>query len=50
MVERHAVQQYVLRGVTQDNLKFYHVLRSVHGLGMGNLMRGPPPVDAYTTS
>jgi hypothetical protein len=35
--------KYVLRGDTQDNLKFHHVLS-------GSLMSGPPPVDAYTTS
>jgi hypothetical protein len=43
--------QFFLKGVTQDTLKFYHVLGSlpetaVHSLG--DLMRGPPPEDAYT--
>jgi hypothetical protein len=43
--------QFALKGVTQDTMKFYHALGSlpetaVHGLG--DLMRGPLPEDAYT--
>jgi hypothetical protein len=43
--------QFVLKGVTQDTLKFYHVLGSLPETavrGLGDLMRGPPPEDAYT--
>jgi hypothetical protein len=43
--------QFVLKGVTQDTLKFYHVLGSLPEtavLGLGDLMRGPPQEDTYT--
>jgi hypothetical protein len=43
--------QFVLKGVTQNTLKFYHVLGSLPETvvrGLGDLMRGPPPEDAYT--
>ncbi len=43
--------QFVLKGVTQDMLKFYHVLGSLPETavrGLGDLMRGQPPEDAYT--
>jgi hypothetical protein len=42
--------QFVLKGVTQDTMKFYHVLGSLPEttvLGLGDLMRGPPQEDAY---
>jgi hypothetical protein len=43
--------QFVLKGVTQDTMKFYYVLGSLLETavrGLGDLMRGPPPEDAYT--
>jgi hypothetical protein len=42
--------QFVLKGVTQDIMKFYHVLGSLPETavcGLGDLMRRPPPEDAY---
>ena len=41
--------QFVLKGVTQDTMKFYHVLQSLTETAvrcLGDLMRGPPPEDA----
>jgi hypothetical protein len=38
--------QFVLKGVTQDTMKFYHVLQSLTETAvrcLGDLMRGPPP-------
>jgi hypothetical protein len=43
--------QFVLKGVPQDTMKFYHVLGSLPETevrGLGDLMRGPPTEDAYT--
>jgi hypothetical protein len=43
--------QFVLKGVTQDTMKFNHVLGSLPETavrGLGDLMCGPPPEDAYT--
>jgi hypothetical protein len=42
--------QFVLKGITQDTMKFYHVLGSLPETavrGLGDLMHGPPPEDAY---
>ena len=42
--------QFFLKGVTQDKMKFYHVLGSLPEtavLGLGDLMRGPPSEDTY---
>ena len=42
--------QFVLRNVVQDNLRFYHVLGALPEVavrGLGDLMRGAPPADAY---
>jgi hypothetical protein len=42
--------QFVLKGITQDTMKFYHILGSLPETavrGLGDLMRGPPPEDAY---
>ncbi len=41
--------QFILKGVTQDTMKFYHVLGSLSETamcGLGDLMRGLPPEDA----
>jgi hypothetical protein len=43
--------QFVLKGVTQDTMKFCHVLGSLPetaARSLGVLMHGPPPEDAYT--
>jgi hypothetical protein len=43
--------QFVLKGVTQDTLKFYYVLGSLSETAvrsLGDLMRSPPPENAYT--
>ncbi len=48
---RHGGGQFVLKGVTQDTMKFYQALGSLPETavrGMGDLMHGPPPEDAYT--
>ncbi len=42
--------QFVLKGVTQDTMKFYHILGSLPETavrGLGNLTQGPPPEDTY---
>jgi hypothetical protein len=42
--------QFILRNITQDNLRFYYVLGALPESavrGLGDLMRGPPPPDAY---
>jgi hypothetical protein len=42
--------QFILKGVTQDTMKFYHVLGSLPETavrGLGDLMRGPPSEDTY---
>ncbi len=42
--------QFVLKGITQDTMKFYHVLGSLPETavrGLGDVMRGQPPEDAY---
>ena len=42
--------QFILRNITQDNLRFYYVLRALPESAvrvLGDLMRGPPPPDAY---
>jgi hypothetical protein len=42
--------QFVLKGVTRDDLKFYHVLGSLQETaerGLGDLMHGPPPATCY---
>ncbi len=46
MVEGH----FVLKGVTRDDLKFYHVLGSLKETaesGFGDLMHGLPPATCY---
>jgi hypothetical protein len=43
--------QFVLKGVTQNTMKFYHVLGSLpetEVCGLGDLMRSPLSEDAYT--
>ncbi len=42
--------RFILRNITQDNLRFYYVLGALPESavrGLGDLMRGPPPPDAY---
>ncbi len=42
--------QFVLKGVTQETMKFYQVLGSLLEMAvncLGDLMHGPPPEDAY---
>jgi hypothetical protein len=42
--------QFILRNITQDNLRFYYVLGALPESavrGLGDLMRGAPPPDAY---
>jgi hypothetical protein len=42
--------QFILRNIMQDNLRFYYVLGALPESavrGLGDLMRGPPPPDAY---
>jgi hypothetical protein len=42
--------QFILRNITQDNLRFYYLLGALPESavrGLGDLMRGPPPPDAY---
>jgi hypothetical protein len=42
--------QFILRNITQDNLRFYYVLGALPESAvrsLGDLMRGPPPPDAY---
>ncbi len=42
--------QFILRNITQDNLCFYYVLGALPESavrGLGDLMRGPSPPDAY---
>ncbi len=42
--------QFILRNITQDNLRFYYVLGALPESavrGLGDLMRGPPPPDVY---
>ncbi len=43
--------QFILKGVMQYTMKFYHVLGCLpetEVCGLGDLMRGPPTEDAYT--
>jgi hypothetical protein len=42
--------QFVLKGVTRDDLKFYRVLGSLQEnaeCSLGDLMHGPPPATCY---
>jgi hypothetical protein len=42
--------QFILCNIMQDNIRFYYVLGALPEsavCGQGDLMRGPPPLDAY---